>query len=210
MARAQIQQATLAADAVDTMLAEQRIASEAEALLNSAAFVTTAARFEAMVEDVKVDAEFERLVASITQDAARAAQHVAVVARPHIAYVRHLNLPSCSRCVVLAGRVYRYSEGFLRHPGDDCIMVPTTIANDDLIYDPVQLARDGQVRGLSRADMAALDKGADFNKLVNTKQRRAGLLRPGDTIGTGPAVEDLIAAANSRGAALAALTAYVR
>jgi hypothetical protein len=58
--------------------------------------------------------------------------------------------------------------------------------------------------------MKSLENGANFNKLVNTKQRNPGLLRPGDTIGPGPAVEDLIAAANSRGAALNALTAYVR
>lgn len=192
------------------MLAEQEIAVEADAILNSAAFTTTVARFEAMAEQTTMDAEFERLVASITQDAARAAQEVAVVARPHISYVRHLNLPSCSRCAVLAGRVYRWSMGFQRHPGCDCVMIPTTIANDALTYDPVQLARDGQIRGLSRADMKSLEGGADFNKLVNTKQRRAGLLRPGDTIGPGPSVDDLIAAANSRGAALNALTAYVR
>jgi hypothetical protein len=212
LARGQIRQSNLAEIAVDTMLSEQEIDSQAEALLNSSAFTTEVARFEAMIEEVKVDAEFERLVASITQDAGRAAQEVAIVARPNIAHVRHLNLPSCSRCVVLAGRVYRYSIGFLRHPGCDCVMIPTAIANDDLAYDPVELARDGQIRGLSRADLKAIAGGADYNKLVNTKQRNAGLFRPGDTIGSGPAVEDLIAAANGRGAALDALVkaAYFR
>lgn len=206
---AQIKQADLAPQAIDIMLAEQQVKVDAEALLRPASFITPAARFEAMAEQTSVDAEFERLVASITQDAARAAQQVAVVARPNIAHVRHLTLPSCSRCAVLAGRVYRWSQGFARHPGCDCVMVPTTVANDDMTYDPVELARDGQIRGLSKADMRALADGADFNKLVNVKQRSAGLLRPGDSIGRGPAIEDVISAATNRGAALDALTSYL-
>lgn len=207
---AQIRQAELAPQAIDAMLAEQQIEVEAEALLRSASFVTPATRFEAMAEQVTVDTEFERLVASITQDAARAAQQAAVVVRPEIGWVRHLTLPSCSRCAVLAGRVYRWSDGFLRHPGCDCTMTPTSENDSSMVYDPVQLARDGQIRGLSKADMQALAEGADYSKLVNTKQRNAGLLRPGDTIGRGPAIEDVLAAATNRGAALDALTTYLR
>jgi hypothetical protein len=53
---------------------------------------------------------------------------------------------------VLAGRVYRYSSGFLRHPNCDCTMIPTSLANPAFVHDPVDLMREGQVTGLSKAD----------------------------------------------------------
>lgn len=50
-------------------------------------------------------------------DAARGASQVAMAARPKVSgYVRMLNLPSCSRCVILAGRWHGWSDGFRRHP----------------------------------------------------------------------------------------------
>jgi hypothetical protein len=50
-------------------------------------------------------------------DAGRAADGVAITARPRVAgYVRMLNPPSCSRCTVLAGGWYRWNAGFARHP----------------------------------------------------------------------------------------------
>jgi hypothetical protein len=165
------------------MLRDQGIARRADALVNPPAFITTAQRFEQMAESTSNDFDFQRLVESIIQEAGRAAQQVATATYPRVEYVRHLNLPSCSRCAVLAGRVYRYSEGFERHPGCDCVMIPVTVANDRLTYDPVQLALDGHITGLSKDDRARL-KGAttkQFNALVNAKQR--GLTRAGDAIG---------------------------
>src|SRR5690348_18342012 len=35
-----------------------------------------------------------------------------------------LNPPSCQRCAILAGRWYRWSQGFLRHPRCDCVNLP--------------------------------------------------------------------------------------
>lgn len=176
------------------MLAEQGLTALAEATLRPLAFVTPLASIEAMLAEVQrdiareVDAEidaaaeklwtdwrFERLAESLVQDAARAAQQVDLTTRPRLAHVRHLNLPSCSRCAVLAGRVYRWSEMFQRHPGCDCVMIPTTLANDELTYDMGELAESGQVTGLSKADRRALADGADFNQVVNAK--RGGLHR---------------------------------
>ena len=42
----------------------------------------------------------------------------------NLGYVRMLSGGSCSRCIVLAGRWYRWSAGFDRHPGCDCVHVP--------------------------------------------------------------------------------------
>lgn len=41
-------------------------------------------------------------------------------------YVRVLVPPSCDRCTILAGRIYRDLEGFARHPGCDCQHWPVT------------------------------------------------------------------------------------
>lgn len=203
-----------ATPAIDSMLAEQSIDVAAEAILNSLAFVTLTEQVEAMVDQVSVDHEFERLIAGLVQDAGRAAEQVAIAARPRIGYVRYLNPPSCSRCAILAGRVYRYSEGFLRHPGCDCIHVPTTLANPAFIHDPVELARDGLVTGLSKADRKALNDGADLAQIVNVRSRRAGLSTPdGVLIRAGrPTPAGIYAAATSQEDAIQRLIAagYIR
>jgi hypothetical protein len=177
--RYQIAQAVLAQAAVSQMLAAQDIEAQAEALLSSAAFTTDVARFERMAESAATDYQFARLAESLVQDAGRAAQSVAVTARPRVGWVRHLTLPSCSRCAVLAGRVYRYSEGFLRHPQCDCTMLPVTVASPDYTYDPEALAREGRVTGLSKGDLRAIADGADFAQVVNIRSRAAGLHESG-------------------------------
>lgn len=200
--------------AIDSMLSEQAIEAAADALLNSLAFVTLPDQVEAMVDSAALDHEFDRLVASLVQDAGRAAEQVEMTVRPRIGYVRYLSPPSCSRCAILAGRVYRYSEGFLRHPGCDCIHVPTSIANPAFLHDPVDLAREGLVKDLSKADQRALDDGADLAQIVNIRSRRAGLSVPsGVLIRAGrPTPAGIYAAATSREDAIERLIAagYIR
>lgn len=155
------------------MLAEQSIDQAAEALLNSLAFTTATDMFVAMADAATTDADFDRLVESLVQDAGRAAESVATATR-NVAHVRYLSPPSCSRCAVLAGRVYRYSDGFQRHPNCDCVMIPTTVASP-FVQDPADLLERGLVTGLSKADAAAVADGADLNKVVNIRLRAAGL-----------------------------------
>lgn len=168
------------------MLTQQAIDVRAEALLNSLAFTTETNRLLGMVEAASApeadDSAFDRLVASLIQDSTRAAETVAVAARPGVVFVRFLNLPSCGRCAVLAGRVYRYSTGFQRHVNCDCSMLPTTVAAPDFVHDPTQLALEGQIRGLSRADVRALNDGADLGRVVNVRQRAAGLREAGQVL----------------------------
>lgn len=121
-----------------------------------------------------------RLVQSLVQDAGRSAESVATSARPSVGHVRYLSPPSCSRCAILAGRVYRYSDGFKRHPGCDCVMIPSTEdAAPDLVSDPSDLMSQGLVTGLSKADRQAIADGADLNKVVNVRKRSAGLIESG-------------------------------
>jgi hypothetical protein len=214
----QVTQATRSQAAVAEMLAEQAIDEAAEALLNTLAFTTSIETFTAMVEASTADiqrpgSEFDRLVESLVQDAGRAAESVASAARPNIYHVRYLSPPSCSRCAVLAGRVYRYSDGFKRHPNCDCVMIPTTVAASNA-QDPVDLFERGLVSGLSKADAQALKDGADFSQIVNVRSRRAGLTEAGRVLARRgrPTPEAIYASTNTREEAVAALKAagYLR
>lgn len=117
-------------------------------------------------------AAVEQLIQSEVQDAGRTASQVEFVTRPDWTnYVRMLNPPSCPRCAILAGRIYRDLEEFKRHPGCDCVMVPVTdweSAHDaGLVSSPMDAFEKGQIRGLSQADAKAIADGADIFQVVN-------------------------------------------
>lgn len=117
-------------------------------------------------------ASVERLIASEVQDAGRAASQAEIVGRPDWQnYVRMLNPPSCARCAILAGRIYRDLEAFQRHPLCDCVMVPVQdweSAHDaGLVTSPEDAFKAGQIRGLSEADARAIADGADIGQVVN-------------------------------------------
>jgi hypothetical protein len=144
------------------------------------------------------------------QDAGRAAESVATAARPDTGHVRYLSPPSCGRCAVLAGRVYRYSEGFKRHTNCDCTMIPTTVANPQFVQDPVDLMERGQIRGLSKADMQAVADGADLGKVVNVRKRAAGLRESGRVLARAgkPTPEGIYRLASDQTAAVAMLRRF--
>ena len=118
------------------------------------------------------------MLAQVTvQDTGRAAVGAATVARPKLTgYVRMLTPPSCARCVILAGRVYRWSSGFARHPRCDCRHIPT-IENvaGDLTTDPnaymASLGQAGREQALGKAAARALEDGADLNRVVNARRQ---------------------------------------
>lgn len=60
-------------------------------------------------------------------DISRSAVLTGIAVRPGIGgYVRSTGGDACSRCEVLAGKWYRYSTGFLRHPRCHCAMTPSS------------------------------------------------------------------------------------
>src|SRR5207342_3006273 len=65
-----------------------------------------------------------------------------------------------------------------------CSKVPVTSRKmaDDLAVDPMQLWRDGRIRGLTQAEDRALEEGADLSQLVNVRRRAAGLTVAGRVI----------------------------
>lgn len=125
-----------------------------------------------------VAAEFyrlERAVASQVADAGRSASQVEFSSRPNWTnYVRMLSAPSCSRCAILAGRIYRDIEAFQRHPNCDCVMVPVTSwqeAHDAGLVSSFRAAFGrGEVTGLSKADQRAIRDGANVNRVVNASR----------------------------------------
>lgn len=166
-------------DLLPDILAEQGIRSTPLGRPVTEALVSAPAPVVERMDMTETVAEFERLVATLIADAAREAEAVAAVAEPEVTrYVRLVAPPCCGRCAVLAGKVYRWSTGFQRHPRCDCEMVPTNEARaGDLALDPDELFRQGAIRGLSRADVKALNMGADLGQVVNVRSRKAGLRR---------------------------------
>jgi hypothetical protein len=108
-------------------------------------------------------------------DAGRAADQVALTSRRHATgYVRMVVGDSCSRCIVLAGRWYRYNAGFSRHPKCDCIGIPAAENAEDLRTDPKRLfasmtaAEQDQTFG--KAGAQTIREGADISRVVNARR----------------------------------------
>lgn len=124
--------------------------------------------------------QLSMMVLTEIADAGRGAAGVQIAARPRVGYVRMLNPPSCSRCVVLAGRFYRWNQGFLRHPRCDCKHVPTMVTDqaeafaEGLIDDPYEafnrMSEAEQDRVFTNAGAQAIRDGADMYQVVNARR----------------------------------------
>lgn len=159
------------------VLAEQGIMAPAVGAASLSAILTAPAVSVDLLAKAATDAALDTLVLALVQDAGRTAASVDIGRRPTLTgYVRSLLPPSCSRCAILAGRVYRYSTGFERHPRCDCLMTPTTqLVGPSLITDPTEAYERGWVRGLSKGDVEAIENGADLGRVVNIRRKQAGL-----------------------------------
>jgi hypothetical protein len=123
----------------------------------------------------------ELITETQTLDAGRVADGVALVARPQLdGWVRMLNPPSCSRCVILAGKWFRWNQGFDRHYGDDCVHVPANEdAADDLRTNPKayfdSLTPAEQDKAFTKAGAEAIRLGSDIAQVVNARKGARGL-----------------------------------
>jgi hypothetical protein len=120
-------------------------------------------------------AVLDMIVRTQVADAGRAADHVAMVARPQATgYVRMLVGKSCSRCALLAGRRYTWKADFDRHPRCDCTAVPAREDTaDDVRTDPRRyfgsLSAAEQDRQFTKAGAEAIRRGADIGQVVNAR-----------------------------------------
>lgn len=128
----------------------------------------------------------DMIVRTQVADAGRAADQIATVAdRTFTGYVRMLNPPSCSRCVVLAGKRYEWNAGFLRHPSCDCVHVPAVEDSaDDVRTDPRayfdSLSPVQQDRAFTKSGAQAIRDGADLRQVVNARRGAYGLTPAGN------------------------------
>ena len=109
-------------------------------------------------------------------DAGRTADGAALVAHPQMTgYIRMIVGKTCSRCVVLAGRRYRWNTGFLRHPRCDCRHVPVTEdVPGDVRTDPTAYFRSltpaEQDKTFTKAGAETIRDGADIARVVNARR----------------------------------------
>lgn len=137
-------------------------------------------------------------------DAARQAVGIMTASRKNLGgSVRVLNPPSCQRCAILAGRFYRWSTGFQRHPRCDCVNLPSQNQGwaeaEGFITDPMDAYKAGHIRDLTEAQKFAIDNGADIGKVVNatrgmstTATRRIPKIRAGKVAEAKPGQLDLL------------------
>ncbi|MEU1432140.1 hypothetical protein ABZ412_34240 [Nocardia sp. NPDC005746] len=119
--------------------------------------------------------EVRRVISNEFADAGRAATGIGIVSRLGVGYVRMLTPPSCSRCVVLAGRYYHWSSGFQRHPNCNCRHIPSREDHaDDIRTDPVKyfesLTEAEQAKVFGKAGAQAIRDGADMSQIVNARR----------------------------------------
>jgi hypothetical protein len=167
----------LSLESLTAVLDEQGIDDASEASVRPGSLLTGTQATAAMLDNASTTTAFTQLIETLVRDASRTARAVDQATRPAVTgYVRSLRPPSCSRCAVLAGRVYRHSEGFQRHPHCDCLMTPTNqTIGPTLVTDPQEALDKGWIRGLSKGDKEALDAGADLGQVVNVRRKAAGL-----------------------------------
>lgn len=111
-------------------------------------------------------------------------------------YVRVVQPPACSRCIILAGKEYGWNKGFQRHPHCDCVHLPTTLiarhqrrgSLSSDAYSPTTrpgaggrgfidpnayfngLSRAEQDRVFTAAGARAIREGADPAQVVNARR----------------------------------------
>lgn len=116
-----------------------------------------------------------RIAQTQVEDVARAGEQVVIGANTRIrGYLRMVEPKACGRCVILAGRFYRWNEGFDRHPSCRCTHKPVTGGWTDAGQDPKQLfdsmSRADQDRAFTKAGAEAIRLGADPAKVINARR----------------------------------------
>lgn len=117
----------------------------------------------------------------ILMDTSRNGERASMAAHRAGGFVRVVHGGACGRCVVLAGKWFKYNRGFLRHPRCHCIHAPAseTMAGNwqsdprayfDSLNEPQQIKLMG-----SAANAQAVREGADISQVVNIYRRSSGL-----------------------------------
>lgn len=119
--------------------------------------------------------DMQRMVASEVADAGRGSASVAMAAnRTVTGFVRVVRAGACARCVILAGRWYRYNADFQRHKRCQCYGEPATEARPGRHTNPMGffngLSRSEQDRRFTAAGAQAVRDGASIFSVVNARR----------------------------------------
>ena len=121
----------------------------------------------------------DRIITTDLHDTSRAAEFAAMKVRPAISgWTRSLESSHpCSRCIVLVGRVYKFSDGFLRHPRCACstraVSENTSVDGRD-VFDG--MSREDQDRTFGKDAAEAVRQGDQpLSRVVNFKREGSGM-----------------------------------
>lgn len=160
-------------------------------------------------------------------DTSRSVVSADIGQRPSLTgYVRMLNAPSCSRCVILAGKWFRWNQGFQRHPRCDCRHIPApenlagdfqtdpyayfdSLSEDDQnkLFRPHGVSRQ-RAADVGRSNARAIRDGGDIYRVENIRLRDLGTSRSARLYGTPTkmTVDDIYRTAGTRTNAIRMMT----
>lgn len=116
------------------------------------------------------------ILVGLVADVARQSTSVDIAAREGVGYIRVASGSTCARCAILLGKFFRWNAGFQRHPGDDCIHLPTTRKlAPGIMGDPYEMFKGlspaEQDKVFTKAGAQAIRDGADIYQVVNAHQK---------------------------------------
>lgn len=120
----------------------------------------------------------DMIARTVVADTGRMADQTAMVSnRAVTSYVRVVEKPACARCIILAGREYGVSTGFLRHPRCDCSMEPVTRDHKPEVTSPkdvfAAMSPAERHKAFGEAGAKAIEDGADIARVVNARRGMA-------------------------------------
>jgi hypothetical protein len=162
------------AASVGDILAEQNIDAPPVAEVATAALIGVASDgrpLGSLLMQAQSVTALETMAVTQVADTSRVAAGVAITTRPGVEWTRMVNPPCCARCAILAGKRFKWNQGFPRHPACDCRHIPTTEEHaGDVRIDPEALFAQGKVSGVTQAEQKAITAGADLNQVINARR----------------------------------------
>lgn len=162
------------AQSVPDMLAEQNIDVAPQGTVNTnrlAGIASDGRPLRSLLEQATSGSALDLMALTQVADAFRVSTGVAITARPRVGWTRMVTPPCCPRCAILAGKFFRWNQGFQRHPACRCRHIPTTEDREgDVRTDPAELFKLGRVRGVTQAEQKAISQGADVSQVINSRR----------------------------------------
>ena len=144
---------------------------ELETLLYGAVVKAREANADSLDERLRIGGQWlDMAVHTTISDTARSAASVAIAATPKTGWIRHVNPPCCQRCAVLAGKLFKFNQGFERHPRCDCFHIPYAESDP---FDPGVYIGPDDVKDLTKVQRRAIGDGADMNQVINSRRGRS-------------------------------------